>query len=467
MQDSHGKMYFGNNEGLLCFDGSFWKTYPLPNKTIVRSIAVTSKGRVYVGGQGEIGYFESNEKGSLQYHSLIPLLPAGKSLFADIWNIDFYKESVFFRASDRIFEYKNNSIQQYQAPSEWIFFRKAGSRLFAQDQQKGLFEFVNNQWTPIENNALQPRELLVGALSKGKDLTLMITSLGRFLVLKNQLLTPQPGFLKFPLASDIYKVVPINDTEFALATTGEGCITLDYTGRMIQRFSRQEGLQNNAVLALFLDRDKNIWTGLNNGISFIAYSSAIKYINPKKENELSGYTTQILNNTLYIGSSDGCYKANLEFTRKDLSFSKAEFKPVANSKGQVWKLSTVNGHLLMAHTAGLFSIEKDVAHEISPNPGWIFVPTSSLVPAEEILVGHYTGLKRLRYNANQFKDEGNLEGLNESLRFVTIDNAGKIWASHPYRGIYQIEISPGSKKFSSKLLTEREGLPSALDNHVF
>jgi len=39
-QDKWGRMYFANNEGLLTYDGSYWKIYPQPNKTILSSIAL-------------------------------------------------------------------------------------------------------------------------------------------------------------------------------------------------------------------------------------------------------------------------------------------------------------------------------------------------------------------------------------------------------------------------------------------
>src|SRR5882762_7162737 len=56
-QDSDGVLYFANNDGLLSYDGNFWRIYPLPNHTIVRSLAIGPGHRIYVGGQGEIGYF--------------------------------------------------------------------------------------------------------------------------------------------------------------------------------------------------------------------------------------------------------------------------------------------------------------------------------------------------------------------------------------------------------------------------
>ena len=72
-QDANGIVYFANNEGLLSFDGTNWNLYPLPNKTIVRSVTIGFDGKIYVGGQDELGYFSPAENGQLAYHSLTPL----------------------------------------------------------------------------------------------------------------------------------------------------------------------------------------------------------------------------------------------------------------------------------------------------------------------------------------------------------------------------------------------------------
>ncbi len=87
-QDAQGRMFFANNEGLITFDGTFWKTQALPNKTIMRSLAIEKTGKIYVGGQGEMGYFMPNKSGFLHYTSLISLLPSAQRTFADIWDIE-------------------------------------------------------------------------------------------------------------------------------------------------------------------------------------------------------------------------------------------------------------------------------------------------------------------------------------------------------------------------------------------
>ena len=46
----NGVMYFGNNEGLLEFDGTTWTLLQLPNHSAVRSLAIDALGQTYVGG---------------------------------------------------------------------------------------------------------------------------------------------------------------------------------------------------------------------------------------------------------------------------------------------------------------------------------------------------------------------------------------------------------------------------------
>src|SRR6201996_9062026 len=87
VQDRNGVMYFANYEGLLTFDGNYWKNYPLPNKTVVRSVAIGKDNRIYAGGQDDFGYFSPDKTGKLLYTSLKKLLPEKNYSFSDIWSI--------------------------------------------------------------------------------------------------------------------------------------------------------------------------------------------------------------------------------------------------------------------------------------------------------------------------------------------------------------------------------------------
>jgi hypothetical protein len=465
-EDRNGYLYFANNEGLLSFDGNYWKAYPLPNRTIMRSLAIDGE-RIYAGGQGEIGYFEPDLSGFLRYISLVELLPAGDRTFADVWDIQLLDGAVFFRTTDRIFELRNKAIRVYSPQSQWQFMAAAGKHLFAQDRQNGLFCYRNGQWAPLINNVLLRDQIVSGILPLHGDSLLVSTISRAAFLLRGDSLSAMPIYARLPFHSTIFKTTRLNSSEFVAATTSDGCLIMNNAGGLVQVLSRQEGLQNNMVLCNFVDREGNLWTGLNNGISMIAYNSAIKYIRPSKENELAGFSTRIFENKLYIGSSDGAFVAPLGPGDGDLSFSKGDLRLIPNSDGQVWRLDEVNQQMVMGHNRGTFVLRNGVAEEVSPEASWIFVPLSPVVPSRYVVAGTYTGLKVLDFSAGRFSDGGDPKGNYESYRYLAMDNNNIIWASHPYRGVYRLQLGADLRHFDTRLFTSKDGLPSDLNNFVF
>ncbi|MFN2395920.1 MAG: hypothetical protein ABR597_09555, partial [Bacteroidales bacterium] len=74
-QCQNGFMYFGNNDGVLEFDGTQWNMYPVPNFSIVRSVLAVND-TIYAGAFEEIGFLAPDEKGKLAWNSLKHLIPA-------------------------------------------------------------------------------------------------------------------------------------------------------------------------------------------------------------------------------------------------------------------------------------------------------------------------------------------------------------------------------------------------------
>src|SRR5690606_19459942 len=130
---NEGIMYFANNEGLLTFDGRHWKLHPLPHKTIVRSIKISTDGKIYVGAQDEIGYFIPEKNGNLNFVSLKNLIPEKERDFSDIWDITIIKNEIFFRTTDKIFHLKDNNMTVYIPERLWEFMSEVDGKLYAQD----------------------------------------------------------------------------------------------------------------------------------------------------------------------------------------------------------------------------------------------------------------------------------------------------------------------------------------------
>ena len=466
-QDKNGIIYVANNEGMLSFDGKYWKLYPLPNKTIVRSVEIGGDNRIYVGGQDEIGYFTPAKNGQLQYHSLIPSIAEKDKSFGDVWDIVSFKKDVFFRSSNKIFKLTNDAVASFNPTGEWSYLGICNDRIYAHDFKTGLNVFANDTWAPLSINRESPvNDPYTGILPINKD-SALITTLknGLFILSKSgisKMLSPNNELFK---NERIYAATNINNEWVALASSNSGIYIIDFKGNIIQSFSGKEGLQNNNVLSIFRDKQSNLWLGLDNGIDLISYNSAIKQINPGLLNA-SGYTAIISKNLLYAGTSNALYSVVLQ-PMKDLSFSKGNFLPVNNTKGQVWGLAEINNQLLMGHHDGAFTIKDNTAQLISSNQGfWNFVPTSQTFPSPQMLSGNYYGLAFFDFINNRFIQSTPLPGFRESSRFVVIDKDDNTWVSHPYHGLYKIS-KKSTGEFATYIYTEKEGLPSTLNNHVY
>jgi ligand-binding sensor domain-containing protein/DNA-binding CsgD family transcriptional regulator len=468
VEDQNGVMYFANYEGLLSFDGSSWKLYTLPNKSVVRSIAMGKDNRIYAGGQDDFGYFSPDRNGKLFFSSLKTLLSKKDYSFTDIWNIVMVGNDVFFRSKERIFQYNSYSITAYPAPREWDFLGLGNNTLIAQDLKNGLMKFNNGLWTSyLENSPLPPGYIVSSMFSLGNDSSLLTTITSGFFVLYKDKLTPFHFAGINPFQNQrILTAISVTHNRIAVGTNLNGCYVINKKGEVIQNLSRKEGLQLNNILTLFLDKDNNVWLGLDDGIDFIAYNNAITHIYPEKMNEGKGYTSLVYQNELYVGTSNGFYKVPLG-GKTDLSFVDGDFTPLPYTKGSSWCLANINGELLVGHHDGAYALQSGQYIPLNSTVGYRgFLPFYNVLPSRLVLAGTVSGLDLLEWENNRFTSKGNIPGFNENSHFVAMDNNNTIWVGHPYRGVYKIEYHPGQTA-QVRLYTEAQGLPSSVKNQLY
>ncbi len=467
-QDGNGIIYLANNEGLLTFNGRKWKIHPLPNKTIVRSLAIGKDNRIYVGGQDELGYFAAADNGILTYFSLTNKLSAGDKSFGDVWDIVTVNTDIFFRSTHKIFKFSNQgAVAVYKASSEWSYISQVNGQLYAHDYKTGLLKFENSVWNPLSTNNILPLNEPVTSILSIRNDSALVTTLknGMYLISKS-------GVSKLPFNNEslfknerVYAATKVNNNWFAFATNNNGIYITDIAGNIIQHFSRTEGLQNNNVLSIYYDNQGNLWLGLDNGIDFIAYNSSIKQIKPLLQ-EGSGYTSLIKDNRLYLGTSNGLFSVPIQ-NERDLSFNLGNFTEVNNTKGQTWSLTNINNQLLLGHHEGAFTIQGNTAIPISEKRGvWNFKPISNTFPTAQMIAGDYNGLAVFDYANGQFNFSHQIPDFVESSRYTAIDADKNIWVSHPYHGVFKITVN-GAGGYSSSLYAEPKGLPAILNNHIF
>ncbi len=467
-QGVNGVMYFANSDGLLEYDGASWKLYPLPAEQIVRSVAVDTAGRVYVGAHEEFGYWEKNKKGQLEYFSLIELVEGHRIKNQDIWRICVWNGKVYFQSFAEIFVYDGEKITSIHTPANVFSLFKIRDRLLVSIQHMGLYEFQQDSLVALKGtNQLAPKTINI-AIPHGEKGILLGTELGGLYKYEDEHMTPWQNdadeFLKnFQLNKAA--TVSINNKEYyLLGTITQGLVVLDKNGRIYSHITKGNGLQNNTILGIKVDQYNNLWLSLDNGIDFINLNSSFRYYQDRSGELGTVYSAAIFNGKLYLGTNHGLYSAVWDTNSLQL---KTDFTLVRNTQGQVWNLKVVDDVLFCGHNNGTFLISAKGIERISNvSGGWILkeVPGNPNM----LIQGTYIGLVIYKKSEGQWRMSHMVRSYHEPTEFLEFDYKGNLWTSHAYRGLYKLKLnSDFSSVLKSEFYTKENGLPDDSNVNVF
>ncbi len=457
-QDQSGLMYFANNNGLLTFDGANWATFQVENKTIVRSILIDGE-RIYVGSQGDFGYFTPNKKGVLIYTSLKHLIKEEYQNFADVWDIVKVNQQIYFRTTNKIFTY-NGKINIFDSNKTFEFLKQVENRVYLQDNIKGLSIISNNQKTYLPNTTIFNDKMVTDIIPFQKS-KFLISTLKHGLYLydgKNTVswTLQDKGTIK---QNRINCLTAIDNERISVGTLTGGLFIIDTIGQVWQTIDINKGLQSNDILSIKKDGLGNLWLALNNGIDYIEINSPFSLIEPDGDLRGTGYDVKIHNDKIYFGMSNGLYAA--DWKQYYNPFNTEQFQLLNNTKGQVWNLNIHNNQLLLGHHEGTFKIDGTDVFQISNLPGtWTSVSLEGF--ENQLLEGNYNGINLYSFQNGNWKFDAKVDNmLDESCRIIAQDEDKNIWISHPYRGIYKIELDVENKRVKKlKLYNSKNGFPS-------
>ncbi len=466
-QDARGLVYFGNNQGLLEYDGTRWRCHPLPNKSILRSIAIDSSGTIYVGGQDELGYFRPNEQGKLVYHSLKHLIPEANRSFEDVWKVFITPGGVFWGSYAAVFRYYQDEIEVFLPQTRFENFFYCGGQLYVYEFKQGLeywdqdrFHLLpaGEQFANIYPSALLPR---------GPD-SLLLVSAGQGIFLYHQG-TVQPWgeeVREYLSAQRTYCAAELSNGSLAIGTSLNGIVILNAQGKPIQVINKEMGLPNNSILSMLEDNTGNLWLGLENGISQIEIQSPFSLIDSRLGVEGCAYAALVFQDKLYLATNQGIYYQ--DWRKPTGPLYPKRFRRVEGAVGPTWSLVNLDGHLIAGLHGGAYEIREGQAFQLADIQGaWKFIQLKE--HPHLAIGGTYDGLMLYEKNPQSQTWElvGPLKGLDESARVMEQDHEGHIWISHPYRGVYRVKLTADGRRIREvDFFNAEDGFPSNLSINV-
>jgi signal transduction histidine kinase/ligand-binding sensor domain-containing protein len=472
LQDINGLVYFGNNSGLLEFDGVRWKLTHTPNKSLVRSLAMDSEGKIYVGAQNEFGYLVVNQKGEKEYKSLVELIPDEIKNFEGVPNIFCMEQGVLFHTLKGIYILdKQNKIQHIRPQKSFQIGYWVNGQFYTNEEGVGLVELETEEGNfhlkEVSSGEYFAQKRLEVVLPISPDSVLLKAENESFKLLINEKIltdwkTPFDDFYqKNKVYSSTYWDSPDGQRYFFLGTLESGLIIFDKQGKMIQHLHKGNGLRSNTIWAIETDNLGNLWLGLDDGVAYIALQS------PFTSFVLNGLvlTSRVFEGSLYVGTTQGIFYKKWNGYENPLD-AQNQFQFIEGTEEQAWHLQEINGSLICAHIKGIFEVKGNKAKPIVEGYFWKIAPVWQH-PHTLIAGSYHDGLMVIEQKKGVWKLKNRLP-FTESARYLETDAQGNVWISHPFKGIYKLRLNEELDSIiSNKYYTTKEGLPSNNYNFVY
>jgi len=431
-QGKNGYMYFANNSGLLEFDGISWILYPSPNGGIIRTVAVDKNNLIFTAGYRELGYWKRNLQGKLEYFSLKSKIEKDFTANEEFWNVIAQNDRVYFQSFSKIYVYDYNKFELIQPAGFINSISDGGDKIFVNIMDQGVYQITGTKITPF----------LVDSYFKQKEIRFVI-SLQSGLKL---IATANDGIQKYDgqkleiwnkAQDDYFRRNIINrfclsaDGQIIIGTILDGITIFDQAGNLIQRFNKENGLQNNTVLGVYSDVNKNIWVALDKGIDFISFSSDPSYSIVERKELGAVYSAAVYRDKLYLGTNQGLYFRSVHNTDEP-------FRLVPGTQGQIWDCRVIDDRLFANHNKGTFEISDDRV-KFMLGPGAFAITENPLKP-NTLVQSTYSNLLFYRKESDQWKRSKTIYKFNDLIRYLEIDHLGNYWAGHMYRGIFRLKF---------------------------
>jgi len=432
-EDTQGIMYFANNKGLLEFDGISWNLYPSPNGNAIRCVAVDHDNRIYTSGYQELGYWERDKTNVLHYHSLKPL--AGKYFTQNVefWDIIPLGDKVYFHSFMQILVWEGGLITPISLPSFSNAMFKIDNKIII-DLNDGLYSIDNHSLKPfLTGTFFNQKQIRFLFQAEGGNLIIGTASNGVFVSDGHDFKMFNPLWNEYFIKNQVNRASRSKEGDLVIGTILDGIITFDSTGKMIFKINTQNGLQNNTVLGIAIDKNRNIWQALNKGIDFITFRGKNSFSLHPVRDIGAVYAAAMYGDKLFLGTNQGLYY-------KKQTESDENFKLVPQSQGQVWNCSIVNGRLFVGHNNGTFVVSGEGLKRIS-NVNGAFALTKDVKMDGYLLQSTYSDLVAIDFTGNEPRSARNLKNFSDLIQYIEVDLYGNIWAGHMHRGIFRLKLS--------------------------
>lgn len=431
-QDTRGILYFGNLQGLVAYDGAWWRLLKLPDDQAALSLASDEKGRLALGLVSDFGYLEQGA-----YHSLLPNLPASQRAFGDVKAICAIDAGFLFVAERSLLLWDKQGARQLAefvpATAPRGCLSEGATALLRGPQGLQRFDPATNRITPV---ALDGQRVVLAVRRGDGKVISSVRDQGLFLIDGNTAMPWAPEAGAWLKGKSVSGGTMLNDGRLVITTSQHGLIVVDATSGTFELIiSADAGLPDALINEVRVDRDGSLWLAMEGPLVRIDLTSPVTVFDARLG--LRGGAGDVANHagTVYAAMTHGLYRLNDE--------SHAE--RVEGIDEGAWRLRTVGDELLVGTTKGVYRVDaagrvehtiknENEVYDLAPSPG----------DPSRVWLAQGAGVSSIRRNGGTWTFERVVPGTPEDISTV-VERNGVLWAGSVFNGILRIEDATGPK----------------------
>lgn len=362
-EDKDGVIYFANNNGLLVKQGESWATIksPIPFSSILRCVKIVGP-KIYVGGGSQFGYFIKSKEGEYKYTDLA--MKVSNFTWGEAWHIIPLQDRVYVQGGKGImaFDAQSDELIATIASRDISYLRVSRNDELLIYKENGVFYLSRDlkMLTPIEDGETLINKTIRSVFLDENSQIISTLSNGIYIITKEGIQECTKPINKILIRDQIYCATELNNDQYAFGTILNGIYITDHEFNIVEHINTTNGLNNNTILSLHVDKWNNLWAGLDYGLSYIEVGSPMCKI-AFNNNIGTAYRSLMTPKYRYWATNQGLF-----YTEENSDNARL----VSGMQGQVWSLDMIGNNIVCQHHNGLFLIDGTKSTCLSSDRGF-------------------------------------------------------------------------------------------------
>ncbi|MCB9198799.1 MAG: SpoIIE family protein phosphatase [Flavobacteriales bacterium] len=412
-QDGRGVMYFANQKGVLEYDGIQWSTIFIgEEERKVISLGNDAKGRILVGAVGDFGYIDSDSVGRSFFSSL--LASSGIDSIGTIAKIIEFQNTIILKTDDEIICLKNDQLSlRLQAETQFTCVAIVNDEIWIGEEELGLFRLINDKLVKIKEYKELDQYNIVAVEEFGGNTLAMTASNGIFVL--NKGLKKINGLDGVQIFS-----THINEKLLSIGTFSRGIIGINENLEKVYQIGIDKGLADASVKCQFEDKEGNLWAGTNVGISKVSFNEPILMFGKASGLNSGVEAIEKYFGHYYFATQNGVYELESDQIHKIPGLDRDCYgvRKIAFGMDTLLFISEVAEVVAKDKAGKLYHLQEGGPYDCQASP----------LDPNELIVLHYDGISKLRFENGNFKEVNYISNFSnaEPFNFI-IDPDGTIW----------------------------------------